>query len=121
MIEYKMSIKFIFFNILFSTIIILFIPIFGLLLILSNYHASGTWSEYYWVKPTLFSIPIVYFIISLFYLILKKIKQFIFFLVLFVYVSLGFFMWNHDKETFNDFKIVFSKLAIKKLDNLKRK
>ena len=107
MIESKLSLKYIAINLIMSTIFILLVPFFETMVILTNYHANRPWSDYYWAKPSLFILPILYLFISLISLLRKNIYKSIFLFLMFLYVSLGFFMWNHDKETFDDFKKVF--------------
>ena len=114
MIEYKMSRKYIILNILFATFIFIFYPFIELVVVLSDFHPSGSWLEYYWVKPFIFLIPMLYLVLAIVYLLFKKFNKSIFMFVLSVYVILGFFMWNHDKETFDNFRTVFSNIGIMK-------
>ena len=109
------SLKFILINFLFTSAFILFMPIIEIIVILLLNPSWNRPSEFnYLSKPLLFSIPLFYLILSLLYLICKnKLKSILFFLI-FIYVSLGFFMWNHDKKTFDDFKILFHLKVIDK-------
>ena len=109
------SLKFILINFIFNSLFILFMPIIEIIFVLVLNPSWNRPSDYnYLSKPLLFVIPLLYLIISIMYILVKKFHKSIFMFTLFIYVTFGFFMWNHNQETFDSFRTVFSNLGIMK-------